>query len=156
MKGKFYLNLNTHEIKYWNPYDDPLGTQYEELVPNQNEKASKETHIPQYKVYGEQVDIKFGEKPYHPMTKVHRITTAAVVTDKSVIIKKLPVPPEEITKDNQVPPYIVINLPKGEVIEGVYIYCNLHGLFMSDHERVKKKKVTKNKPGPKPRVKMDE
>ncbi len=81
--------------------------------------ASKEKHIPEYVVNGNQVDVVVGSV-IHPMEEVHHIEFIILETNKGHQVKYLK-PGEE--------PKASFMLANGEEVVAVYEYCNLHGLW---------------------------
>lgn len=81
--------------------------------------ASKEKHIPVYSVEGNKVSVVVGSVE-HPMVEVHYIQWIVLKTNKGIQRKHLS--PNEA-------PRAEFTLLEGEVVEEVYEYCNLHGLW---------------------------
>lgn len=81
--------------------------------------ASREKHVPVYKVDGDMVHVKVGGVE-HPSTKEHYIQWIGLSTDTGVQIRYLK--PEE-------KPEACFRLCCGEKVEEVFCYCNLHGLW---------------------------
>ena len=81
--------------------------------------ASKEKHIPVYSVEGNKVSVVVGSVE-HPMVDVHYIQWIVLKTNKGIQRKHLS--PNEAPKAE-------FTLLEGEVVEEVYEYCNLHGLW---------------------------
>ena len=88
-----------------------------EITANTNDGAV-EKHVPVYEVKDGNVCVKVGSAE-HPMQEKHYIQWIAVETNKGFYVKYLS-PNEKpeacFTVDN-------------EVIQTVYAYCNLHGLW---------------------------
>ncbi|MGN0452400.1 MAG: desulfoferrodoxin family protein [Ruminococcus sp.] len=94
------------------------GEKMQELVPGTVE-AAVEKHIPVVTAQGNTVKVCVGSVE-HPMTEEHLIEWVAVETLQGVQIKYLtPASKPELT----------FELAEGESVEGVYAYCNLHGLW---------------------------
>ena len=81
--------------------------------------ASREKHIPVYSVEGNKVSVVVGSVE-HPMVEVHYIQWIVLKTNKGIQRKHLS--PNEA-------PRAEFTLLEGEVVEEVYEYCNLHGLW---------------------------
>lgn len=90
----------------------------DEIIPG-NVDASKEKHIPQYEINGNVVTVSVGSI-LHPMIQEHYIEWVVLKTQNSTLIKYL--------KPNQ-NPIVKFTLEDGDIIEAVYAYCNLHGLW---------------------------
>lgn len=87
---------------------------------NYDETASKEKHIPIYSKKDHIVDIQVGSL-LHPSAPEHHIEWISLVTNKNRYTHHL--------KNNE-PPVTSFHLnEKDETIEGIYAYCNLHGLW---------------------------
>ena len=84
--------------------------------------ASKEKHIPVYSVEGNKVSVVVGSVE-HPMVEVHYIQWIVLKTNKGIQRKHLS--PNEA-------PRAEFTLLEGEVVEEVYEYCNLHGLWVKE------------------------
>lgn len=85
-------------------------------------EASKEKHIPVIKREANVVEVEVGSVE-HPMIDVHYIEWISVQTNLGNQRKVLS--PNEAPKAKFV-------LLDGEVIEAVYAYCNLHGLWKAE------------------------
>ena len=81
--------------------------------------ASKEKHIPVYSVEGNKVSVVVGSVE-HPMIEAHYIQWIVLKTNKGIQRKHLS--PNDAPKAE-------FALSEGEVVEEVYEYCNLHGLW---------------------------
>lgn len=81
--------------------------------------AAKEKHVPVCKVEGNVVTVTVGSVA-HPMTAEHLIEWVALKTDRGNQRKVL--------KAGDIPE-VKFALLEGEVVETVYAYCNLHGLW---------------------------
>lgn len=82
-------------------------------------EASVEKHVPVYNVANNIVSVTIGSVE-HPMLEEHYIEWISLTTNKGVQLKHL--------QPNQ-KPEITFALIDGEVVETVYAYCNLHGLW---------------------------
>ena len=94
------------------------GEKMVELVPGVVD-ASLEKHVPQYVVEEDLVSVTVGST-LHPMLEEHHIEWICLVTNLGYQIKHL-VPGGE--------PKASFKLLDNEVVEGIYEYCNLHGLW---------------------------
>ena len=94
------------------------GQKMKEIIPGTVE-ASKEKHIPVYKVENNKVYVTVGSIE-HPMQDVHYIEWIALETKKGVQRKSLN-PGEE--------PSVCFSICEGDEVVAVYAYCNLHGLW---------------------------
>lgn len=81
--------------------------------------AATEKHVPVYTVEGAKVSVKVGEVD-HPMLEEHFIEFIAVSTDKGFYVRNL--------KAGEAPA-AEFTIGEGETVDGVYAYCNLHGLW---------------------------
>jgi superoxide reductase len=99
------------------------GEKMTELVPNTMD-ASKEKHVPVVKVKGNRVTVDIGSLP-HPMIKEHYIMWVYIQTEKGGQRKVL-TPDEKPTAE--------FILTDDDKILKAFIYCNLHGLWMTDVE----------------------
>lgn len=81
--------------------------------------AAREKHIPVYSVEGNKVSVVVGSVE-HPMVDAHYIQWIVLKTNKGIQRKHLS--PNEAPKAE-------FTLLEGEVVEEVYEYCNLHGLW---------------------------
>ena len=89
--------------------------------------ASSEKHVPVWKMCGCKIIVTVGEEP-HPMTKEHYIQWIIVKTNQGIHARKLT--PEDT-------PEACFKLCKGEEVEAVYEYCNLHKLWKADAKEAK-------------------
>ena len=94
------------------------GEKMKELVPGTVE-ASREKHIPEYKVEGNKVVVNVGSID-HPMVPEHFIEWVSIQTKQGNQRKQL-VPGQK--------PEVCFTLCEGDEVEAVYAYCNLHGLW---------------------------
>ena len=94
------------------------GEKMKEIIPGVVE-ASKEKHIPVYKIEGNKVYVTVGEVE-HPMQEEHYIEWVSIQTKFGNQRKAL--------KPND-KPEVCFSICDGDEIEAVYAYCNLHGLW---------------------------
>lgn len=94
------------------------GEKMKEIIPGTVE-ASKEKHIPVYKIEGNKVSVTIGEIE-HPMQEEHYIEWVSIQTKFGNQRKAL--------KPND-KPEVCFSICDGDEIEVVYAYCNLHGLW---------------------------
>ena len=94
------------------------GEKMEELIPGTVE-ASHEKHIPVYRVENNKVYVEVGSVE-HPMIPEHFIEWVAVETNKGFKVAHL------TDEDNPEAKFAIL---EDEMIESVYAYCNLHGLW---------------------------
>lgn len=94
------------------------GDVMNEIIPGSVD-ASKEKHIPQYEVNDNVVTVSIGSI-LHPMIQEHYIEWVVLKTQNSTLIKYL--------EPNQ-NPIVKFTLEDGDIIEAVYAYCNIHGLW---------------------------
>ena len=94
------------------------GEKMKELVPGTVE-ASREKHIPEYKVEGNKVVVNVGSID-HPMVPEHFIEWVSIQTKQGNQRKQL-VPGQK--------PEVCFTLCEGDEVEAVYAYCNLHSLW---------------------------
>ncbi len=94
------------------------GTKMDEIIPGTVD-ASLEKHIPVYTVDGNIVKVQVGSVS-HPMEEVHYIEWISIQTKQGNQRKTLK------PKDA---PTACFALCEGDVVEAVYAYCNLHGLW---------------------------
>ena len=97
------------------------GETMEEIIPGTVE-ASKEKHIPVYKIEGDKVFVSVGDVE-HPMQEEHYIEWISIQTKSGNQRKGL--------KPNS-KPEICFTICEGDEIEAVFAYCNLHGLWKSE------------------------
>ena len=90
------------------------------IVPGEVE-ASREKHIPEFKVEGNIVHVTVGSVE-HPMTPEHYIEWVSIQTKQGNQRKQLQ-PGQE--------PKVCFSLCEGDEVEAVYAYCNLHGLWVA-------------------------
>lgn len=88
------------------------------LVPS-SQDGSEEHHVPQYIHSGCYVKIRIGKEP-HPMTKDHHLEWVALVTNKSIHMKRF------LETDE---PVASFHLDSDEEVCSIYTFCNLHGLW---------------------------
>jgi len=94
------------------------GEKMKQIIPGTVE-ASKEKHIPVYKVEGNRIIVSVGEVE-HPMQDEHYIEWISIQTKFGNQRKTL--------KPND-KPEICFTICDGDEVEHVYAYCNLHGLW---------------------------
>lgn len=95
------------------------GQKMEQIVAGSVE-ASREKHIPEYKVENNKVYVEVGSIE-HPMTEEHYIEWVSIQTKYGNQRKQLR-PFEK--------PAVCFSLCEGDSVEKVYAYCNLHGLWV--------------------------
>ncbi len=98
------------------------GQKMAEIIPGTVE-ASREKHIPVYKVEGNKVFVTIGSVE-HPMVAEHYIEWVSLQT-KFGNQRKL------LSAGNA--PTVCFALCEGDEVEAVYAYCNLHGLWMANN-----------------------
>ena len=96
------------------------GEKMSELVPGTVE-ASREKHIPDFKVNGNVVEVNVGSID-HPMVPEHYIEWVSIVTKEGEQRKQL-LPGQA--------PNVKFVLSDNDELKAVYAYCNLHGLWMA-------------------------
>ena len=94
------------------------GEKMKEIIPGTVD-ASKEKHVPVYKVEGNKVFVSVGEVE-HPMQEEHYIEWVSIQSKFGNQRKQL------MPKDK---PEVCFLICEGDEIEAVYAYCNLHGLW---------------------------
>lgn len=94
------------------------GAAMKEIIPGTVE-ASKEKHIPVYKVDGTKVTVTVGEVE-HPMQEEHFIEWISIQT-------KLGNQRKVLNAGDK--PEVCFHICDGDEVEAVYAYCNLHGLW---------------------------
>lgn len=92
-----------------------------EIIPGTVD-ASKEKHVPVYKVEGNKVYVSVGEVE-HPMEDKHYIEWISIQT-KFGNQRKALAPNDKPEK--------CFSLCDGDEVECVYAYCNLHGLWKGE------------------------
>ena len=96
------------------------GQKMEQMIPGIVE-ASYEKHIPVYELNGNKVVVNVGSID-HPMIEEHFIEWVSIQTKYGNQRKQL--------KPNQ-SPKVCFSLCEGDIVEAVYAYCNLHGLWVN-------------------------
>lgn len=96
------------------------GQKMEQIIPGTVE-ASKEKHIPVFKIENNKVTVTVGSIE-HPMADEHYIEWISIQTKYGNQRKQLN-PGQK--------PKVCFSLCEGDEIEAVYAYCNLHGLWMA-------------------------
>ena len=89
-----------------------------ELIANTTD-AAQEKHVPVYEVRCGKARVSVGSVG-HPMSAEHLIEWVLVTTNQGYQVKYL-------SADGT--PEVSFSLSAGEKIDGVYAYCNLHGLW---------------------------
>ena len=89
-----------------------------ELVAGSTD-AAQEKHVPVYEVRCGKARVSVGSVG-HPMSAEHLIEWVLVTTNQGYQVKYL-------SADGT--PEVSFSLSAGEKIDGVYAYCNLHGLW---------------------------
>ena len=102
---------------------DCCGQVMKELVLNRTD-GSDEKHVPVFTKNGNTVLVQIGSN-LHPMTDSHSITWIGLRSTYGFQFKELH------PGDKPVASFFLL---AGDHIEAVYAYCNLHGLWFSDHE----------------------
>ena len=96
------------------------GSFMNQLKINDDEVAVKEKHIPIYIKDNNEVTIEVGSV-LHPSTTEHHIEWITLVTNKNRYTHYL--------KDDEKPITTFYLADEDEKVEGIYAYCNLHGLW---------------------------
>ena len=96
------------------------GQKMEYLEPNTVE-ASSEKHLPVVSVENGVVKVNVGSVD-HPMVAEHYIEWVCVESDEGLQFKKL---------NPNASPRVSFSLSKGDKVEAVYAFCNLHSLWKS-------------------------
>ncbi|MEG2044767.1 MAG: desulfoferrodoxin family protein [Clostridia bacterium] len=94
------------------------GEPMEEIIPNVNETAAKEKHLPVVTVDKNLVSVKVGEV-IHPSTEEHHIEFIYLETKKGGLRKEIAIGEE---------PVVTFSVIDDTPLE-VFAYCNLHGLW---------------------------
>jgi len=94
------------------------GQKMKELVPGTTDGAA-EKHVPVYTVEGNTVTVTVGSAE-HPMLEEHSIEWVFLQTKEGSQYKKLNPGSRPVAR---------FALSEGDELEGVYAYCNLHGLW---------------------------
>ncbi|NLW21159.1 MAG: desulfoferrodoxin [Clostridiales bacterium] len=84
--------------------------------------ASKEKHVPEVTISGQQVTVKVGAVE-HPMEEKHYITFVALQSEQALQYRQL--------KPGDAP-VATFALAKGDRALAAYEHCNLHGLWKAD------------------------
>lgn len=95
------------------------GRDMVELVPASSDGAV-EKHVPAWKMDGCKLIVQVGEE-MHPMSESHYIQWICVSTSQGFRLRNLD--PDEA-------PCAEFKLNKGEIVDTIYAYCNMHGLWM--------------------------
>lgn len=96
------------------------GEKMSEIIPGEVE-ASREKHIPEFKVEGNKVYVTIGSVE-HPMAPEHYIEWVSIQTKQGNQRKQLQ-PGQE--------PKVCFSICDCDEVEAVYAYCNLHGLWVA-------------------------
>lgn len=94
------------------------GEKMKEIIPGTVE-ASREKHIPEYKLEGNKVIVNVGSID-HPMIPEHFIEWVSIQTKQGSQMK-------ELTPGQK--PEVCFTLCENDEVIAVYAYCNLHGLW---------------------------
>lgn len=94
------------------------GKPMQEIIPGTVD-ASKEKHIPEFKVENNMVKVWVGSVE-HPMIPEHYIEWISIQTKFGNQRKVL---------NPNTKPEVCFTMCEGDEIEAVYAYCNLHGLW---------------------------
>lgn len=94
------------------------GEAMSEIIPGTVE-ASVEKHIPVYEVKGNKVLVNVGSVE-HPMVAEHYIEWVSLQTKQGNQRKLLKAGDK---------PTVCFSICEGDVVEAVFAYCNLHGLW---------------------------
>ena len=124
MEQKFFIcNHCGNMIAFVNDSGVPIvccGKFMHEVIPGAID-ASIEKHVPVYSVKDSVVHVKVGSI-FHPMSEDHHIVWISLQTKFGNQRKELsPVGA----------PAISFAICKGDEVEAVYAYCNLHGLWVT-------------------------
>jgi superoxide reductase len=96
------------------------GEKMSEIIPGEVE-ASREKHIPEFKVEGNKVYVTVGSVE-HPMIPEHYIEWVCIQTKQGSQMKQLQ-PGQE--------PKVCFSICECDEVEAVYAYCNLHSLWVA-------------------------
>ena len=86
--------------------------------------ASEEKHVPKYTVHANIICVQVGSQE-HPMTEDHYIQWIFLRTRLGGQIRYLV--PGEIPK-------VCFFIKNGDTVEGVYAFCNIHGLWKKTND----------------------
>ncbi|MBQ8428055.1 MAG: desulfoferrodoxin [Clostridia bacterium] len=84
--------------------------------------AAQEKHVPVIEKRCGEIRVSVGSV-MHPATAEHYIEWVLLVTDNGYQLKYIPVGEEAV---------VSFRLGKGEKLQEVYAYCNLHGLWKAE------------------------
>ena len=84
--------------------------------------GAMEKHVPVIEKKCGEIKVSVGSV-MHPATEEHYIEWVLLVSDNGYQLKYVPVGQEAV---------VSFRLGKGEKLEAVYAYCNLHGLWKAD------------------------
>ena len=104
--------VSSHELKL---------DQFQPLLAGTTD-ASLEKHVPVIEKKCGEILVKVGSV-MHPATKEHYIDWVLLVSNNGYQLKYVPREQEAV---------VSFRLGKGEKLEAVYAYCNLHGLWKAD------------------------
>ena len=96
------------------------GEKMSEIIPGEVE-ASREKHIPEFKVEGNKVYVTVGSVE-HPMIPEHYIEWVCIQTKQGSQMKQL--------QPGQAPK-VCFSICECDEVEAVYAYCNLHSLWVA-------------------------
>lgn len=96
------------------------GEKMSEIIPGEVE-ASREKHIPEFKVEGNIVYVTVGSVE-HPMIPEHYIEWVCIQTKQGSQMKQL--------QPGQAPK-VCFSICECDEVEAVYAYCNLHSLWVA-------------------------
>ena len=94
---------------------------WKELIPCSTD-AAVEKHVPVIEKKCGEILVKVGSV-MHPATAEHYIEWVLLVSNNGYQLKYVPVGEEAV---------VSFRLGKGEKLEAVYAYCNLHGLWKAN------------------------
>ena len=101
------------------------GSEMEAMTPYSNDNGLGEKHVPVYKLKRGQLEVNIGSIP-HPMISDHYIEWVAIVTNKGNQRKCL--------KPGDAP-IVKFFLDKDETPREIFVYCNLHSLWVKKIEQ---------------------
>lgn len=96
------------------------GEKMQEIIPGSTD-ASKEKHVPVYKIDGNVLTVTVGEIA-HPMSPEHYIEWISVETKHGN---------QRVELSPNAEPEAKFALVCGDEVIAVYAYCNTHGLFVA-------------------------
>lgn len=104
------------------------GTSMRIILPNSNDAASTEKHVPVYSREENKVVVRVGEKD-HPNIPEHYIEWIEIETPRSIQRKYL--------KPYDTPLATFYLEDESEEILNIFAYCNVHGLWCNKGKEVK-------------------